>query len=104
MSNNTKEQLHETILNSDEYFHSLLVDIKNAKQTIDLETYIFNDDDLGKRITRELMHAAEKGVKIRLLLDGIGTSAWCDNIKLMEEAGITVRVFNPLPLKLWQLT
>ncbi|EKD72198.1 MAG: hypothetical protein ACD_45C00739G0005 [uncultured bacterium] len=103
MGNRAALQAKETILNCDEYVKSLLGDLENAKRSIELETYIFNEDSFGKKIIDVLIKAASRGVKVRLLLDGIGTSSWYDGIRKMEEGGVKVRVFNPFPLKLWQL-
>ena len=45
--------------------------IRNAKKSIELEYFIFNDDLSGKIIIEELIKATRKGVRVRLLLDAL---------------------------------
>ena len=60
--------------NGKDKFDALLEDIRNAKQSIHLEYYIWRGDDLGKRLTHELAKKAAEGVEVRVLYDGIGNS------------------------------
>ena len=53
-------------------FKALSIDIKNAKSFIHMEYYIIHNDDLGRKILRELAEAASRGVEVRLLYDGMG--------------------------------
>lgn len=83
------------------FFDSLIHDIEHATKTIDLETYIFHNDLLGKKIAATLCAAAHRGVTIRILVDGIGTPSWDDTFqKSFSQAGIETKVFHPLPWKL----
>ena len=91
MGNRAALQAKETILNCDEYVKSLLGDLENAKRSIELETYIFNEDSFGKKIIDVLIKAASRGVKVRLLLDGIGTSSWYDGIRKILPRAIDYR-------------
>src|SRR3989344_3343981 len=86
----------------DTYFRALLEDIREAKYKIDLESYIFSNDELGRKIADALADAAQRGVKIRVLVDGAGTSLWRGRIaRRLEKAGIQFRVFHPFPWQLW---
>ena len=88
----------EKILKNDAYFESLLSDISAAKESIDMEVYIFTEDIAGREIADALCAAAERGVHIRILVDGIGTPFWGSGItKKMEKCGIKTRIFHPLP-------
>ncbi|MBO6543957.1 MAG: cardiolipin synthase [Alphaproteobacteria bacterium] len=58
----------------DEAYPAMLEAIGNAKNTIALSTYIFNNDTAGKRFLAALKQAHERGVKVRVLIDGVG--AW----------------------------
>ena len=53
-------------------FGSLLNDIYNAKESIDIEYYIFKYDEIGKKIIDALEDRLDHGVKVRLLVDGLG--------------------------------
>src|SRR3712207_9282922 len=52
------------------YFRALLQDLKEAKQEIKMEMYLFRKDVLGKEVLNLLVERAKAGVEIFLLLDG----------------------------------
>lgn len=84
------------------HFNSLLADIANAKYSIDLETYMFHNDTLGKRMAIQLSGAAKRGVKVRIMVDGAGSPSWSANFAyFLEEAGAKTKVFHPFPWQLW---
>ena len=92
----------EMVLFDEAYFSSLLDDIKNAKSSIDFETYIFENDDAGKMLADAFCEAASRGVKIRILVDGVGTPALSKNIfGCMDKVNIVTKVYHPLP---WIIT
>jgi cardiolipin synthase len=85
------------------YFNSLIQEINEAQRFIELETYIFQNDILGQQIIQALIEAAKRGVKIRILVDGAGSSNWGGTTaKLLEDAHIETRIFHPLPWRLSQ--
>jgi phosphatidylserine/phosphatidylglycerophosphate/cardiolipin synthase-like enzyme len=43
--------------------------IRSARYTVDLQTYIFDEDDAGHLVLDELIAAARRGVKVRMLVD-----------------------------------
>ena len=55
-------------------FEALVRDIRQAKEFIHLEYYIWRGDKLGTRLVEELTKKAEEGVEVRLLYDGMGNS------------------------------
>lgn len=90
----------EEILIDDEYLNSLLIAIYSAKYSIDIEVYIFANDYVGELVAETLCKAASRGVKIRILVDGIGSMGWGDRLTNQLEAyGIETRIFHPFPLK-----
>jgi cardiolipin synthase len=95
----------ETIIfNGDDYFQGLFEAWSNAQRTIDFETYIFDDDEVGQDVIQELIKAHERGVRVRLLVDGIGASGWWQTRGVeVEKLGIEVRVYHPLMVpELWR--
>ncbi|AZC07903.1 hypothetical protein DKE48_009275 [Acinetobacter nosocomialis] len=58
--------------------------IRNAKETIDLQYYIWTNDFVGNLILHELLKAADRGIK----LDGILRS-------LLQHSNFEIRLFNP---------
>jgi len=94
-----KEQI---FFNGDDYFASIMQDIANAKNSVDIETYIFEMDALGKKVMQCLLHAAERGVRVRVLVDGAGAHQWGGaQVLALEKAGGQTRIFHPLPWSLW---
>jgi cardiolipin synthase A/B len=54
-------------------YTKMLNDIDNAQKYVYLETYIFNHDEVGKRFIKVLTKKAKEGIKVKLLLDDIGS-------------------------------
>lgn len=63
--------------------------------------YMFNFDELGKKILQSLKEARERGVKVYLLVDGIGTIGFLGDIDAYCKANnINFKVYHPLPIRL----
>jgi cardiolipin synthase len=88
---NTAELLH----NGDQIFGAYVAAIDAARKTVNLETFLFEDDEAGKIIADALSGAARRGVEVRLLVDDWGENLG-DLEKQMEEAGVQVRKYRPL--------
>ncbi|AJC50380.1 phospholipase D-like domain-containing protein [Coxiella endosymbiont of Amblyomma americanum] len=98
----TKSPKETVFTDGQKHFDVLLSDIKSAKHSIDLETYLFHNDILGKRVALELSKAAKRGVNVRVMVDGIGSPLWSANFaRFLEEAGVKTKVFHPFPWQLW---
>ncbi len=87
-----------------EYFPALEAAIDGARIEFYLETYIFEDDDTGRRIAAALCRAATRGVATHLLLDGFGSKDLPPAVIAdLREAGVRVLVFrkkiSPLTLR-----
>jgi len=71
--------------NGEEYFPRLIEAIDDASYSVYLETYIYADDASGRLVAAALLRAAERGVAVRLLLDGFGSAAmplgWVDKLR-----------------------
>lgn len=88
---------HITLLkNGAEFFPAIEAEIAQAKVEIYLQTYIFEADATGMRIATALQNAAQRGVKVYVLLDGFGSHALPEHIvSLMEAAGVRILFFRP---------
>lgn len=77
-------------------FVARLALIESARVSIDLQYYLYHDDETGKLLTLYLYRAAERGVRVRLLLDDMATKGK-DRVlaQLVQHPNISVRVFNP---------
>lgn len=93
----------ETIFsNGQGHYEALVQDIAKARESIELETYLFDHDHLGICIANALVAAAQRGVKIRVMVDGAGSPFWTTNFaRMLEKAGATTKVFHPFPWQLW---
>lgn len=56
-------------------FSSLIADIQRARESIDLEYYIFADDRTGRLFARLIGRKARQGLRVRLITDGYGSRA-----------------------------
>ena len=74
-ANNTIEFLR----GGNEYFEKLKILIESAKQFIVIHTYIFADDQTGNMVVAYLKAAANRNVKVYLLIDGIASSSLSKN-------------------------
>jgi cardiolipin synthase len=73
----------------------LLELIAGARKSIRMLMYMFNADHSGNRVREALLEAAERGVEVKLLVDGFGSGAPPDFFKPIDEAGGKHCVFNP---------
>jgi cardiolipin synthase len=87
----------ELLNNGDEIFPAMLGAIREAKRTVDLETYIFKDDHAGRLFADALMDAARRGVEVRLLVDGAGGRAG-SLFNPMKQAGVKAYIYHPIRL------
>lgn len=86
------------------YFPALREAIDAATQEIHLETYIFEADDTGRLIAAALSRAANRGVKVRVLVDGFGAREFPAKLMpALEASGVQVLVYrrriSPLTLR-----
>lgn len=82
----------------DEYFESIFHDIDQAKELITIEMYIFNDDIIGKKLTAHLISAKSRGVKVQIIVDGIGSYSFYNKLfDIFKKKKISVKMYNPLP-------
>ena len=86
-----------TLLNSGaEYFPALITAIDEARREVHLESYIFEDDSTGKAVAGALMAAAQRGVTVRILVDGFGAPAFADTLMpALTNAGAMVLIYRP---------
>jgi len=74
--------------------------IDRAERSIDLQYYIFNGDVSGSVVAERLLAAADRGVRVRLLLDDIGARLGDTQImRLSAHPNIEIRLFNPVTLR-----
>lgn len=84
-----------TILeDGDKAYPQMLAAIKNARHSIALTTYIFRMDDAGEAFVEALAQAMNRGVEVRVLVDGIGSGYFFSPaIRQLKKAGIKAHRF-----------
>ena len=85
----------ELIESGDERLKLLLELIGGARQCIRILIYMYNPDSAGEAVRDALVTAALRGVEVRVMIDGFGSSASLDFFKPLSEAGGENCVFNP---------
>ena len=89
-------------------YRAMFAAIRNARHHINLETYIFDDDEMGREFADALLAKRAGGVQVNLIYDSVGgiktPKEFFDRLK---EGGVRVVEFNPVnPLKAkkgWQI-
>jgi cardiolipin synthase len=82
-------------------YPAMLAAIRGARGHINLETYIFEDDEIGRQFAQALLEQQGRGVQVNVIYDSVGgistPKAFFDRLKA---GGIEVLEFNPVkPLK-----
>jgi cardiolipin synthase len=87
----------------------MLKAIQGARNNINFETYIFDQDELGMKFADALMEKQRQGVTVNIIYDSVGTiGVKAEFFQRMRDAGIRLIEFNPVnPAKLsgdsWKL-
>src|SRR5438067_5400620 len=85
----------EVLLNGDQIFPAMLKAIREAKQTIDFETYIYWSGSIGREFTEALSERARAGVKVNVLLDWIGSMKVSnEEMDQMRRAGVELHRYH----------
>lgn len=80
-----------------ELFPALVEAIDRSAREVRLETYIFAADTAGEQMVELLVRAAQRGVKVYLVMDGVGTPELpADWAQRLDAAGVRWHIFQPL--------
>lgn len=83
--------------NGSGFFPALIAAIDAAQTEIHLETYIFNVDSSAAAVRDALMRAARRGVRVRVLIDGVGSREFpADWLEAFKMAGASVLIYRPI--------
>lgn len=86
----------EVLTNGRKTFRALFSALETAKDHIHLEYYIFHNDAIGRDILNLLMRKASEGVKVRVLVDGLGNRSLEKRFGELRKAGIEMAGFYPV--------
>lgn len=72
--------------------------IRSATTAIDLQTYIFDEDDAGRLVMDELLAAARRGVRVRVLIDQLSALKHVDTLAALAgaHANFELRLYSPV--------
>jgi cardiolipin synthase len=89
--------------NGDEAYPQMIAAIEAAKSSIALSSYIFRADEAGSAFIEALIRARQRGVRVRVLIDGIGGGYFLSSTyKRLRQHGVPVFRFmhSPLPWRM----
>ena len=74
--------------------------VESAEHTIDIQYYIWNSDVSGSYLASRLLAAAERGVKVRVMLDDINLNEREGLLSALDaHPNVEIRIFNPTPTR-----
>ncbi len=84
------------LIEGTEAFVARMHSARMAERSIDVQTYIWHTDRTGRFLAWELLESADRGVRVRLLVDDMDARAKSEQFAaLATHPNIEVRVFNP---------
>ena len=96
---NAQHAAHDTRLlrSGGALFAALIEAVDRAQHEVLLETYIFDFAGAGADVGHSLTRAAQRGVRVCVVVDGVGTGALSPEwAKRFDQAGVQCRVYSPL--------
>ena len=86
-----------TRVNGKEIFPAMLGAIHSARQSVDFESYVYWDGEVGKLFADALAERARAGVKVNVILDAVGSGRMgSENLGKLRAAGVEVVKYHPL--------
>ena len=80
-----------------ETYAAMLAALRAARRHVHMESYIFEDDDVGREFARAMLERAKAGVDVRLVVDAVGSMHTPPEfLKGLRDGGIRVAVYNPI--------
>ena len=100
LNNATISSIHrgshvDVLTNATQFYPAMLDAIEGAKQSINMECYIFRPDRTGRRFMKALIERARAGVVVTLVVDAVGSFRFgFAAIREMREAGCRVELYQ----------
>lgn len=86
----------ELLVDGGATYDALVTAIESSQQHVHVEYYIYAGDRTGTRIRDALIERAQAGVKVRLLLDGVGSKLARKFVLPLHDAGVELAFFHPV--------
>lgn len=97
----------ELIVDGDDCFNQFTNAIKQAKKSINLETYIFASDEVGWKIAELLVEKSKEGIEVNVIYDAVGSIKTTSQLFThLKKNGVEVLEYHPLIpwRKYWNIT
>ena len=93
------------LLDGPQTYAAMFAAVREAKHHVNVETYLFEDDEVGRQFADLLMQKRREGVTVRLIYDAVGSIASDDKFfEKLTAQGIEVAEFRPLePVTIWRV-
>ena len=92
----------QPLYGGDEAYPKMLEAIDSANRSVGLASYIFDNDPTGKLFIDALCRAVDRGVAVRVLIDGIGSRySFPTSVGLLRQKGVPVSRFMPTTVPLY---
>jgi cardiolipin synthase C len=86
------------LTSGEEALADLIALADHAERTLDIQYYLIEEDESARLLLRHVRSAADRGVRVRILVDDLHTAGEDQRfVRLGEHANVEVRVFNPFP-------
>ena len=87
----------ELLRSGGEFFPALTAAVDAAQREVWIETYIFADDDVGRAIAGTLVRAAQRGIVVRVLVDGWGAKSYLTRRleRTLRDGGVRLLKYRP---------
>lgn len=90
----------EFFAEGDDYYGRYLGMIDSAEHSVHLQTYIFKEDAFGQQVIRALLRCVERGVKVYLLIDSVGSFDFStQSEERLKAAGLYFCRFNGIRIR-----
>jgi cardiolipin synthase len=92
----------EPLPNGEHFYEAELQAIRGARQSVNLEAYIFQRGEVARRFLEALTEVARKGVEVRLVVDAMGSfSTGKSDFKSLREVGGQVKFYHSVRWNTW---
>lgn len=92
------------LFSGEDAFVARIASIRAAEKSIDLQYYIWNNDMTGNLMLNEVLLAADRGVRIRLLLDDLNSGKFEKQLRILaSHPQIEIRMANPFASRGWRI-
>jgi len=97
LSGDTDESIMYLINEGTDAFYARMILLAEAERSIDVQYFIWHADLIGKLLFNEMIKAADRGVRVRILLDDINVDSEVESMlyAMDQHVNIEVRLYNP---------